>query len=67
MKKKILIRLMLLMVITTLSLLLLESGADSQITEDQMIDETPVAVSRRPSGEFIIWESITRYIMAGYH
>ncbi|RYG05182.1 MAG: hypothetical protein EOO02_04365 [Chitinophagaceae bacterium] len=67
MKKKILIRLMLMLVITTLSLLLSQSRSDSQNTEDQLVDETPVAVGRRPSGEFIIWESITRYIMAGYH
>jgi len=49
------------------SLVFIEAGLKKQHAEDQCNDELPLTAKKKVSGEFIILQSITRYITAGYH
>jgi hypothetical protein len=49
------------------SLLFIQAGVNKQIAEDQCNDEIPLAAKKKVSGDFIILQSITRYLTAGYH
>ncbi|RYY13591.1 MAG: hypothetical protein EOO04_31650 [Chitinophagaceae bacterium] len=67
MKRNLLIRLMVVSFITVCSMVFIQAGVNKQNAEDQCSEEMPMTAKKRVSGEFIIWESITRYITAGYH
>jgi len=53
--------------IAACSLVLYKAGSLRQIAEEQCTEEEPITFKKKGSGEFIIWETMSRYIMAGYH
>lgn len=67
MKRNLLIRLMVVSFVTICSLVFIQTGVNRQIAEDQCNDEIPLTTKKRVSGEFIILQSVTRYLTAGYH
>ena len=53
--------------ITVCGLVLFQARVNKQIAEDQCSEAYGIPTKKHISGEFIIWESITRYITVGYH
>jgi hypothetical protein len=49
------------------SVIFIQAGLNEQNAEDQCTEEISLATKKKVSGEFIILQSITRYITAGYH
>jgi hypothetical protein len=67
MKKLFLIRLALTGCIALLSLLLYQSARNNVKVAEQGIEEVSSGSPRSSGGEFLIWESVTRYMMASYN
>jgi hypothetical protein len=67
MKKNFFIRLVILSVMLLCGLLYFQNGINRQSAEDQCTDDISTAGKKRASGEFIILESISRYLTASYH
>ena len=67
MKRNLLMRLMVVSFVTVCGLVYIQAGINKQIVDDQCTDEIPLTAKKRVSGEFIILQSITRYLTAGYH
>ncbi|HTE24491.1 hypothetical protein [Flavitalea sp.] len=67
MKRNLLIRFMVVSFVAVCSLVFIQTGINKQIAEDQCNDEIPLTTKKRVSGEFIILQSVTRYLTAGYH
>jgi hypothetical protein len=67
MKKRFTIRLAIMTLVLMFSFIVFENGGQRQKAEDQRDEAVPVTIKKRPIGEFLIWESVSRYIMASYH
>lgn len=67
MKKNHLLRIGMVSFLTICSLVLFQGSADRQNADEQLVEEEVLTPHHRGSGDFIIWESISRYIMASYH
>jgi hypothetical protein len=68
MKRISFIRLVLLTFVTVCSLAFYQNGSLQQASEDHFTNEETITTTKKSGrGDFIIWESITRYFIAGYH
>lgn len=67
MKRSTLVRLVVVSFVAACSLVIFKADSLKQPVEEQCADEEPITFKKRGSGEFIIWETMNRYIMAGYH
>jgi len=66
MKKSFLFRLIVLSVIAVTSFMLAATPNSGGNIDQQAVEELPASNSSREKGEFLILESITRYLMASY-
>ena len=67
MKRISLNRLVILTFITVCTLAMYQNSSLQNATEQPVTDEETVSTKKRGPGDFIIWESITRYFVAVYH
>jgi hypothetical protein len=67
MKKKLFLRLITLSFVVVCGAALLQAKINRENAEDLRSEEMTTSSKQRMSGEFMILESISRYITAAYH